>query len=132
EFHRILEPGGWVALLNYERDESDPFTQEYGNALRLAADTEVMESTRQKACLALLASALFDQRDQTEYPHAHDLDRDGLTRRMFSTSYSPQEGPVAAAITQRTQEAFARYQHGERVVLHYFTAVYLARRRELP
>ena len=39
EFHRLLKPSGWVALLWYERDEADEFTRGVGDVIRTAPTT---------------------------------------------------------------------------------------------
>jgi SAM-dependent methyltransferase len=44
EFHRILKPDGWVALMWNERDEQDPFTAAYGVVIRTARDAAAIEN----------------------------------------------------------------------------------------
>src|SRR5947207_1707846 len=56
EFRRILKPGGWVALLWYERDESDPGTAAFGATLRTAPDAARVEGPRMRAGEALADS----------------------------------------------------------------------------
>ena len=43
EFQRILRPGGWVVLMWNERDETDPFTAEYGTIVRGPAGAATVE-----------------------------------------------------------------------------------------
>ncbi len=43
EFHRILKPDGWAALMWNERDEQDPFTAAYGAVIRTGRDTAAIE-----------------------------------------------------------------------------------------
>ncbi|TPW00575.1 MAG: type 11 methyltransferase, partial [bacterium] len=44
EFHRILKPAGWVALLWNERDEADPCTAAYGQVVRSTSDAARIET----------------------------------------------------------------------------------------
>lgn len=49
EFHRILKPGGWVALLNYERDETDACTAAFGAVLGGTPEAAAVEGPRARA-----------------------------------------------------------------------------------
>jgi ubiquinone/menaquinone biosynthesis C-methylase UbiE len=44
EFHRILQPAGRLALMWNERDQTDPFTQEHNEIIRVAADRQYFDS----------------------------------------------------------------------------------------
>src|SRR5262249_15061087 len=46
EFPHILKPGGWVALMWNERDESDACTAAYGAVVRTGPDAATVEGTR--------------------------------------------------------------------------------------
>jgi ubiquinone/menaquinone biosynthesis C-methylase UbiE len=50
EFHRILRPGGWVALMWNERDGSDPCTASYGAVIRTFQDAAAVEGRRPGRC----------------------------------------------------------------------------------
>src|SRR5262249_53348169 len=43
EFHRILRPSGWVALLWNERDDTDAFTAAYGAVIRSHPEAAAVE-----------------------------------------------------------------------------------------
>ena len=129
EFHRILKPDGWVALLWNERDESDPFTAAYGAIFRASRDAAALEQSRGRAGEALLASPLFRDGSRVAFAHSQELDEDGVLGRAFSASYAPREPAQVGAFTAALREVFRRYQEGGRVVLRYEAGLYLARRR---
>jgi SAM-dependent methyltransferase len=128
EFHRILKPQGWVALMWNERDESDPFTAAVGDVIRTWSKTASVEGPRARSGEALLQTPLFDHAEKTLFTHQQDLDEDGLVGRVFSASYAPREPAVATASTAELRQVFARFQQAGRARLHYQTTVYTARR----
>lgn len=86
EIHRILEPGGHLALAWNRRDP----TQELQTAL-----TRVMARYRHKSppyrnrawVQVMDGSPLFEPVDECRFGFTHLLDADGLTARVASTSY---------------------------------------------
>jgi SAM-dependent methyltransferase len=128
EFHRILTAGGWVALLGYERDETDPCTAAYGDVIRLAPDTALVEGGRIRAPEALPACPLFDSAEVITFSHPQELDEEGLVGRMFSSSYVPREPPLGPRIEQGVRQVFARFQHDGRVRLCQRVTLHLARK----
>jgi SAM-dependent methyltransferase len=132
EFHRILKPGSWVALMWNERDEADPFTAAYGTVLRTLPDTAAVEVPRLRASEALFASSFFGECRSAFFGNGQALDEDGLLGRAFSASYAPKEPARAEALTRDLCALFARHQAGGTVTVRYQTSVYLGRRRESP
>jgi SAM-dependent methyltransferase len=132
EFHRILKPDGWVALMWNERDESDPFTAEYGVAFRSVRGAAALEMSRGRAGEPLLVSPLFQDGSRVTFANVQELDEDGLLGRAFSASYAPREPEEAERFAAALREVFARHQRHGRVVIHYEAAVYLARRLVRP
>jgi SAM-dependent methyltransferase len=130
EFHRILRPGGGVALMSNERDESDPATAAYGRVLLTGPDAAVVEAPRSRSGEPLLASPLFTEGQRVVLRHRQEMDEEGLLGRAFSVSYAPREPAAAAAFADALRAVFAAHQRQGRFVLHYETTVYLARRRE--
>ncbi len=128
EFHRVLKPGGWVALMWNERDESDPFTAAYGAVMRSAPETAAAEGLRGRAGGPLLTHALYREAERLTFANEQSLDEEGLLGRTFSASYAPREPAAVEAFAAALRELFARYQQGGRVVVRYVTALYLARR----
>jgi len=129
EFRRILKPNGWVALLWYERDESDPATAAFGAAMRTAPDAVRVEGPRMRAGEALADSPHVESVEQSVFPHRQRHDRAGLLGRAFSASYAPRESDAAEPFKAALDAVFDRFQQNGLVTLHYHTTVHLARRR---
>lgn len=127
EFHRILRPAGWLALMWYERDETDPFTSSYGDLLRRHSDAATIETKRQGAGAALLKCSLYDERGRYDLASTQTLDEEGLVGRAFTTSYVPQDGPSAHAVEAGLRQLFRDRQQQGQVVLRYQTSVYLGK-----
>jgi SAM-dependent methyltransferase len=132
EFHRVLRPGGHVALMWNERDGSDAFTADYGAVIRSAPGAAAVEGNRAGAGEALLVSPLFTDAGLTNFRNAQELDEEGVIGRSFSASYAPREPAAAAEFTAALRRVFAAHQREGRVVLQYVTSVYLGRRAEVP
>jgi SAM-dependent methyltransferase len=129
EFHRILRPGGWAALLWNERDESDPATAAYGRVVRTGPNSAALEASRARAGEPLLHNALFCNGDRVVLHNQQELDEEGLLGRSFSASHAPREPAAVAEFTAALRRVFAEYQRQGKIVLHYGTSVYLAQRR---
>jgi ubiquinone/menaquinone biosynthesis C-methylase UbiE len=129
EFHRILRPGGWVALLGYERDESDPATAAVGAVVRTGPDASTIEWQRASACEALLQSPLFTHAERVLQHQQQELDEEGLLGRALSASYTPKEPEALSCFTAHLRRVFSEHERDGTIVLHYQTSVYLARRQ---
>jgi SAM-dependent methyltransferase len=128
EFHRILRPSGWVALVWNERDESDSFTAAYGVVIRSTPETASVEGPRGRAGEALLVSRLFEAAECLAFSHEQILDEEGVLGRAFSASYAPREPDAASVFAAALRAVFARFQQDGSVRLRYVTSVYLGRR----
>jgi len=128
EFHRILKPGGWVALLWNERDEADPFTAAYGAIIRATPGAAALEGSRARAGEPLLTHPLFQDAERLTFANEQALDEQGLLDRAFSASYAPKEPAAAQAFATALRDVLGRYQADSRVVVRYVTSLYLARR----
>src|SRR5262249_49947217 len=129
EFHRVLRPGGWAALLWNERDAADPFTAAYGAVIASFPGSAAVEGPRGRAGVALLQSPLFEDAGRAAFGHAQELDEEGLLGRAFSASYAPREPGPAGRLAAALREVFCRFQQGGRGSLRYETSVYTGRRR---
>ena len=130
EFHRILRPRGWVALVWNERDDADPCTAAYTAVVRTTPDNAALEQTRGQAGEPLLNSPLFEDGSRTVFANRQELDEEGLLGRTFSASWAPREPAAAEAFAEALRKHFADWQKDGKVVLRYETTVYLARRRD--
>jgi SAM-dependent methyltransferase len=128
EFHRILQPGGWVALMWNERDETDPATAAYGAVIRTGPRAEVVEGGRRRAGEALLDCPLFANRHRIVFSHIQILDEDGLVNRALSASYAPREGEARERFTAELRQVAARHQQHGQIRLRYQSTVYLGQK----
>jgi ubiquinone/menaquinone biosynthesis C-methylase UbiE len=129
EFHRVLAREGSLALMWNERDESDPFTADYGQVIRSAPDAPQVEGGRARAGEVLRDSPLFDQVQLLHFQHSQLLVEEGVLGRAFSASYVPKDGAHGERIARELHQVFARHQQQGKVVLRYRTLLYLARKR---
>jgi SAM-dependent methyltransferase len=129
EFHRLLKPIGWIALMWYERDESDAFTEAVGNLIRTAPDAAEIENHRLKAGDVIAANPLFGDYDRRMIRHASWLDREGLIGRVFTVSYAPKDEDARTVWTTELEALYDRYQLDGLVRLCYETTVHTAKRR---
>ncbi len=122
EFRRIARRR--AALLQYERDEAEPFTAAYGAIVRSYA-TDDTEGLRTRA---LDAFAMFPDAcvRRTSVASRQKLDRAGLTGRAASASYLPQSGPRAEALRRDLDALFERFASGGLVELAIVTFVLIA------
>lgn len=128
EFHRVLRPGGRLALMWNHRDGSDAFTAGYRAAiLAIGGDPEAERMAFDPGVVA--REGLFGTPVLREFRHEQRLDLDGLQGRARSASYVPKEGPNAAALADRLRALWeAHHDAAGMVRLVYATRVYLARR----
>lgn len=128
EFHRILRPGGRLALIWNKRDRADPLTAGYRDAI-LDVGGEDPAEQREFDPTLIERSGLFRDLSLAEFPHEQRLDREGLVGRAMSASYSPKEGPRAARLVALLHDLHRRHVGADgSVVLRYITQVYRSRR----
>ncbi|HEY1881473.1 MAG TPA: class I SAM-dependent methyltransferase [Candidatus Cybelea sp.] len=113
-----------VAILQYERDERDPFTKAYGDVVRAYAtdDTEALRArgleafSRFPGARIARSAAYFDQ----------PLDREGLLGRAASSSYLPASGERADALRRDLHALFDEHQHDGGVTMQMVAHVVTA------
>lgn len=126
EFRRILRPGGAVALIwNNRRERSTPFLAAYEELLQRFGTDYAAVSHRQ-IDPERLAGFFGARAEPTIFPHAQELDREGLRGRLLSSSYTPREGdPARAPMLRALDEIFDRHQQDGRVRIEYDTELYV-------
>lgn len=122
EFRRIARRR--ALLLQYERDERDPFTKAYGDVVRGYAtdDTEAMR-TRGLNAFSEFPNAIMSR---SEHSSKQRLDREALVGRAASSSYLPQSGPNAQRLRRDLLTLFERFERRGAVELMTVTYVLVA------
>ncbi|HTT25398.1 MAG TPA: methyltransferase domain-containing protein [Thermoplasmata archaeon] len=133
EIARILRPGGGLALLWNNRDETVPWVARFGAILH-AVDGAGAPSARAHAWKPGFAEdGRFEPLREERFPSDQPLTPEGLVERALSVSYIAQLPPdgqarVAAQIRQLLQEDPALAGTRE-IRLPYVTELYWTRRR---
>lgn len=108
EFGRILRPGGRLALMWNDADETDPVAKGYYDLVR-AASEGVGPTSHQRVAQAPCVGLPFEQSAmrRLHFRHEHRLDVDGFVGRAMSASYVPKEGAKAEWLVARLRELHA-------------------------
>lgn len=123
EWSRVLRPGGWVALIWNERQD----TSELALGYRAFANGFVDQSGRATPRLAdpvARLNAFFDH-TRLEFANHQDLDLDGLKGRALSSSYWPRSGAAFYESMARLEELFRTHAVEGTVRFDYVTELYL-------
>lgn len=105
EFARVARRR--IALLQYERAETQPFSAAYGAIVRRYAvdDTEALRMRTLDIFATLGGSGLR----RAVVPFKQRLTLDGVLGRVDSSSYLPREGDAAAALRQEMRDLHDRF-----------------------
>jgi SAM-dependent methyltransferase len=128
EFHRVLRPGGRIAILWNTRSRTDPLTRGYIEAIR-AVNGEHPAETRTFEPQVVSADGWFTPLELRTFDHAQVLDRAGLLGRSTSASYVPKEGEPFDRLVRLLDALYERYRDPRGLVtLRYVTEVWRAQR----
>ena len=113
-----------AAMLQYERDERDEFTHEYGEIVRAYAtdDTEALRA----AGMHVFAGFPNARVHSSEHPSVQRFDRESLLGRASSASYLPAAGPDADRMCADLRALFDRYERNGYVELAMVTYAIVA------
>lgn len=106
EFKRVARRR--IALLQYERDESQPFSAAYAAIVRRYAtdDTEALRMRTLERFAELAGPSLHRE----AVPFSQRLTPEGMLGRVDSSSYLPREGAAAGQLRQEMRELFSRFE----------------------
>ena len=131
EFHRILKNSGHCALVWNVRDDSDPFTREYGETMYEHSTKGSDEIRRGVSGKKLLLSSIFESLAVKEFPNSQVLDEEGIIGRAISTSYAPREDAEKEELIASLKRLFIKHRdkaNPEQITMRYITTIYLARK----
>jgi SAM-dependent methyltransferase len=123
ELHRVLRPGGALALLWNSRDQEAPLQQEISDLILPFVPPDRSDHDRWPK--ALEESTLFTEVEEAHFKFTHELDADAVCARIGSTSF------VAAAPVEARRDLDARLRDvvarlGGVVAFPYVTDVYVS------
>jgi SAM-dependent methyltransferase len=128
EFHRVLRPGGRLALLWNSRDRNDPLTLAFIVAIH-AVNGEHPAERRELDTTLIHRGRLFTPARLLMFAQEQELDRSGLIGRATSASYVPREGDRFETLRRSLEHIHDRYRDANgRVRMRYVTKLYLADR----
>ena len=128
EFGRILKPGGRLALMWNDGDETTPVAKGYYDLVR-EASTGAGPSSHQTVAKDPTVAPPFEQAKLRRllFTNEQRLDEAGLIGRAMSASYVPKEGPAAERLVEGLRRLFAEHVGSDgRVGLVYGVWLYLA------
>ena len=126
EFARILNPGGWVALIWNERlTDTSPFLRAFEDLLqRYGTDYAAVDhrNVDTDAITAFFAPQPFTLR---KFENRQVFDYDGLKGRLLSSSYTPEPGhPNHPPMLEALRALFDKHQSNGKVSFDYVTLLY--------
>jgi SAM-dependent methyltransferase len=133
EFHRLLGPHGRLGILFNRRDLDDPLQAAIDRLLRPHwGDTPswATHDWSERLDAAQGPTPWFEPADRTVFPHAQDLEVEGLVARVASISFvGLLDQHTRADVLRRVAELANDHGDDGRVQLRYRTELRLLRRR---
>jgi SAM-dependent methyltransferase len=130
EFRRILQPGGWVALVwNERRLDSTPFLRAYEELLQTyATDYSQVNHRNVEEDAAALGVFFGGPYRVARFDNRQVFDHAGFQGRALSSSYIPEAGhPNYSALLIALRRLYDQYQQGGTVEVAYDTRMFYGR-----
>ena len=132
EFHRVLRPGGRLALLWNLRARDTDFMAVYAAVVekaQLYTEASGKRVSRQR-CASPAESPWFVDAESSSVPNPEPLTWDGVVGRISSASYFPREGRQREELLADLRLAFGRFAVEGRVTYAQTTELTLATRAD--
>jgi SAM-dependent methyltransferase len=131
EFHRLLAPGGRVALMWNTYDARDQFTARYAAVVRRAREAARADGRRAPTERDgdLTAGGVFRDPERRRFPNPQTMDLETVVGRARSASYWPRGEAARAGLETLLREAFEAHQSAGWVTLHHVTEVTMGWKR---
>jgi SAM-dependent methyltransferase len=127
EFHRILRPQGVLCLLWNDRDNNDPLTAAYSDAIARASDNHPAARDRSDCGEVIDHTPLFTNSKLEVFPSEQPLTLEGLIGRALSASYAPKSGPKHDALIRDLTIAHTNHANAQGLVsMKFNTRLYCA------
>lgn len=124
EFARVLRPGGRLALMWNDGDESTPVAGRYYELLREVA-TDGTLSHKTAAAGPTLASP-FESMERLTFRNVQRMDREGLIGRAMSASYVPKAGPEVEWLSSALSDLHSEHADASGLIaFEYEVVLYL-------
>lgn len=128
EFHRLLRPGGRLALIwNLRQESTDALTDVYNRVVTTTAQLDpLQQSRRAELARPLRESTQFTSICQADFDNPQIVTEDGLLARATSASYFPRAEPERGAALAELRSAFRTLAPSGRGALLHTCQVTLA------
>jgi SAM-dependent methyltransferase len=126
EFHRVLVPGGWLALMWNDRDNSDLLTSAYHQILSSTVEGRTITGSWRKSSEILFHTPWFKPPHTFTFTADQVLDQEGLVGRALSASYAPRQPEQRNKLIADLRELHARAQKDGVVRMRYQVNLFLS------